>query len=643
MNPSHLKQILDQAYASVSSFNIFMKILPSKEYRLLREFYHRCLQVEAENNVRQSLIQKGKYGLSKDLPLTIGQLFQFYSLITLNQTNDPAANLISAALFPLETRREQKLRLNLAEINQVYGLPPITDENRDYEALGAFIERLEPALFEAKYLKEIFNFFNVRFVKENFLAILPYHMMTKKNFDVLGIGLGYNKTSYLGYALDKLNSGVLNQANFDELSQSPKLCYILSLFRGRFLTKELWQSIHDHLEILYNATHFENIKRRFNFFKRNHLEQFITICEEANGDENKARANLHSYICKIALIKSIHSINPPHSTTEPSVHKTASETALNYKKRYGDKINNINDIFDEISIYLQMLSEKTYHQSTLLKKRGENLKKKCDELESQPEPYSVNLQLWQENQKLYNETTQYSYQICKAMTTFANYQKMNPQDSFVDPISKISSREFLALTWLAINDEQWIVPEGKTIEEHMKFFATKEDKRTKFVIAIYDMRRGYNQDDNLRDNFSSVDFTICEKGDFNKMAEIGWAIHPEAPIIYLTIDLATRKFPIIVREELESYLSTLQTSWYRNNFPHAIQQLHTEGINTSWNQIKAAVTKRVLDEYGPLFEKDNSLSIFLSSYKEVDIKAVLKKFDSQTAETNTAQFRRVKM
>ena len=166
-----------------------------------------------------------------------------------------------------------------------------------------------------------------------------------------------------------------------------------------------------------------------------------------------------------------------------------------------------------------------------------------------------------------------------------------PGYTFTDPSSHVTTRQLLALTFLAVHDAG--NREGSL-----------EDARVRFVEGLYEIQRGYNLSDTGVDQGGS-DRVICAAGTFNKLIEKLQAIHPDCQIIFITKATASAKLPIVVREEAMRYLEALaapNTAEALLTFTELMSQVKKDGIEVIWNNIKDTISERMFDEFGCLYQ-----------------------------------------
>ena len=162
--------------------------------------------------------------------------------------------------------------------------------------------------------------------------------------------------------------------------------------------------------------------------------------------------------------------------------------------------------------------------------------------------------------------------------------------TFTDRSSQITTRQLLALTFLAICDS------GNRV-------GTPEDARTQFVEGLYEIQRGYNLSNTGVDQ-GGQDRPICSAGTFNKLIEKLQGIHPDCQILFITRQTASLKLPIVVREEAMCYVKLLanpNTVQEFRAFSQLVSQVKEDGVEVIWDQIKGNVANRMFDEFGSLY------------------------------------------
>jgi hypothetical protein len=167
----------------------------------------------------------------------------------------------------------------------------------------------------------------------------------------------------------------------------------------------------------------------------------------------------------------------------------------------------------------------------------------------------------------------------------------DPHYTFTDPGSQITTRQLLALTFLATCDD-----DNRT--------GTLEDASKPFIEALYEIERGYNLSDTGVDQ-GGQNRPICPAGTFNKLIEKLQGIHPDCEIRFITRETASLKLPIVVREELMSYMSSLSNPDTAEDFlafTRLMSQVKKDGVEVIWRHIEYNITDKMFDEFGSLYQ-----------------------------------------
>ena len=173
----------------------------------------------------------------------------------------------------------------------------------------------------------------------------------------------------------------------------------------------------------------------------------------------------------------------------------------------------------------------------------------------------------------------------------------NPDYAYSDQTSQVSTKQLLALTFLATQDDK-------------KRIGTIEDACTQFVEGLYEIQRGYNISDKGKDDGGETDRLICPAGTFNKLIEKLQGIHPDCQIRYITRETATLKLPIVVREDAMKHIKSLanpNTIEELQKFTGLISKIKEDGVEEIWDNIKDNVADRMFDEFGSLYtDRENN-------------------------------------
>jgi hypothetical protein len=183
-----------------------------------------------------------------------------------------------------------------------------------------------------------------------------------------------------------------------------------------------------------------------------------------------------------------------------------------------------------------------------------------------------------------------------------------PDYTFTDKSSQVTIRQLLALTFLAIHDDE-------------KRVGSLEDAEMQFVEALYEIQRGYNLSESGIDQ-GGQDRYICSAGTFNKLIEKLHGIHPDCRVLYITEETASLKLPIVVREEGMRYLTTFSTTNAAEALPtftRLMAQVKQDGVEVIWDHIKNNIATRMFDEFGSLYRNitDPHFTALIEAGKDV--------------------------
>lgn len=234
-------------------------------------------------------------------------------------------------------------------------------------------------------------------------------------------------------------------------------------------------------------------------------------------------------------------INRNQSTHTASVHQTVSESATRLINRYGSELapENLELLIDSIKYWV-------------------------DEL---PTDNPIND----------------AAKRCIARIGYRRY-------AYTDQASGVTTRQLLALSWLAIHDE------------HLRQ-CDLVDAKNQFRQGLYEIQREYNLNETAND-LGGHDQSACAGGTFNKLMEKLANIHPDARIEFITGETAALKLKVIVMEEIQAYLTEKANPFTSKDFlncTHLLKQLEQDGVEIIWDDIKVKVSARMYEEFHSLF------------------------------------------
>ena len=170
----------------------------------------------------------------------------------------------------------------------------------------------------------------------------------------------------------------------------------------------------------------------------------------------------------------------------------------------------------------------------------------------------------------------------------------DPGYQFSDPDSHITTKQLLALSFLAISDDQMRT-------------SSFEDAKAQFIEALYEIQRGYNLSEDGVDQ-GGPDRPICCAGTFNKFIEKLQGVHPCCKIEFISHKTASFKLPIVVREEAMRYITSLSNPDNMESlraFTHLVSHVEKRGVEAIWGEIKDKIADRMFDEFGCLYRDKN--------------------------------------
>lgn len=177
---------------------------------------------------------------------------------------------------------------------------------------------------------------------------------------------------------------------------------------------------------------------------------------------------------------------------------------------------------------------------------------------------------------------------------------------FVDNTSKISTRQLLALMFLAIQDESVLQQAG----------VKPEDAEKAIITGLYEIQRGGNISGGI-DNQAAEDNPICSSGTFNKLINAVQGMHPAFEIVFVSPQTISAKLPIVVRKVTKEYLETLSVQESKAK----IEDIKSNGILSDelWGKIKQTVEARIQEEFKDIYRPGKTCEDFIPLHKLVEI------------------------
>lgn len=189
---------------------------------------------------------------------------------------------------------------------------------------------------------------------------------------------------------------------------------------------------------------------------------------------------------------------------------------------------------------------------------------------------------------------------------------------FEDPASKINMQQLLGLSWVAFHDD-------------VKRIGTLDAAKGSFINAIYQAKREGNISEDGVDNNALNDLTSCPSGIFNKIINGLQGHYPDFEIIVQTREQVALKFPIIVVEEIQFYLSSQFMKAIRSGKQEEIQVVFTlveaiklDGAGVVLDNIRDSVSNRILDDFNELYPTKNAAGLenLLKTIEDVNLSGV---------------------
>lgn len=365
--------------------------------------------------------------------------------------------------------------------------------------------------------------------------LLQNHIFTQEHVSLVMEHDQYNNLAFVIGNLDAAQ--ILTQENLNALLLPAHQELLSQAVRGN-----VWSRIPNHLlnqnnfRSLLRATHDANSQ-----IALNQTVTEILFAQQTHFYWLSSRHNASDLLRAILLNR----LNPFQSTHTASVHKSVSESAAQLMQVYGQGLD-LEKLILELTTYVEGLDDSAKHQAA---KRG-----------------------------------------IKRLADFAYV--------FEDQVSGVSTRQLLALSWMAIHDDA-------------KRQGSVQDAKAMFIEGLYEIQRGYNIDVQGCDD-GEDDKPICTAGTFNKLLEKLQGIHPDVHVLYITKQGASNKLPIVVKGQLLAYLKTASAE-VLETFQKA-QEISEE----LWTEIRANI-KAELNDYKPAFASEAEFDAFIDAGRDLDI------------------------
>jgi|GEM_PF-3259047 len=274
------------------------------------------------------------------------------------------------------------------------------------------------------------------------------------------------------------------------------------------------------------------------------IDAIVALCENAQQEDTAiVQRNIYNYFLRTALENMLgeirrayeepRAVNNAQNTHTASVHSTTDLTAWLLLTKYADQhINNSNISLLPIINKIKLFKQES-HSDTFTYKIDkaiaclERLNEQFVHIKTSPEKKTVCLRLIEETALAKNETV-------------TNLLSQLRDDQNTD--LKIPLNFFIECLFKEINSE------GKA--DHMEAF----------INAIYEIQRGYNLDENGKDNtVNNDDKPICFGGTANKFCERLQGLSPLIQFIYVTEQTINLKvFQLITNQAIANADSLLE-------------------------------------------------------------------------------------
>lgn len=212
-----------------------------------------------------------------------------------------------------------------------------------------------------------------------------------------------------------------------------------------------------------------------------------------------------------------------------------------------------------------------------------------------------------------------TFEIAVAKRSINHFTDDFHRGQIADQRTGFTVSQFLALTWLAIHDDT-------------KRIGTLESARAAFIDVLYQIKREGNisWETNIDDRALN-DLQSCLSGACNKIINGQQGHHPDFEIIVQTKGQVALKFPIIVVEEIQSYLSSQFMKAMRSGKQEEIQAvfllmeaIKLDGIVVILDNIRDSISNRVLEDFNELYPTRNAAGFedLLKTIEDVNLSGV---------------------
>ena len=330
----------------------------------------------------------------------------------------------------------------------------------------------------------------------------------------------------------------------------------------------------------------------------------VNILSDQSARMRFERSQMHNLSYSLEdFFQEEENINYNESTHNNSVHAGVSESVRKLSVRYGTKV--YRGKLDKIIIQLRLEIVSFFAQNT----------------------------------------DKFSFDILKSTIALRCYDRVSAANyNFFDSSSGVSFRQLLGLFFIAIKDNN-------------NRIGSYQDALSQLVEGLLEIQLGdgldplkesivgnYSDSSNLDAIFANEDFIdhddpICRGGSFNKLIEKLQGVHPDCELRFITSGTASLKLPVIVKEELNSYLAAIFDSKTMENFEEILDKIESDGVEAIWGEIKKQVSDRVFSEFSVVYPDRSSKNFkdFIKNGLYLDTDSIVAEFREKNRAKNRAQ------
>lgn len=220
-------------------------------------------------------------------------------------------------------------------------------------------------------------------------------------------------------------------------------------------------------------------------------------------------------------------------------------------------------------------------------------------------------------------------ELLKLKNTFKNAEELNSQhphldtaitflDNMLNTITRkrpdyrnedsgVSTTELMTMAVLSLDEKALRTHVGDTGVETI---TERDDARNRLIEGLFDIRRGYNLDENFND-LGGDSNGICSVGTFNKIIQAMCGINNLVSLIFITKYLAIEKLKTTIREQASIYLRGLPqiTTQDKENYARILNELKSEGtVEPISKDIRVDVLRIFKEDAGSLYNSEAEIS-----------------------------------